>query len=228
MIENLILAGILQFNSVGDVSTLSTPSLECDRSALPEQILTVVKVNDGDTLVLRDSRSQTWRVRMAGMDTPETFYFGENQGPWAQKASAFLKSRLPANTSVRIDFDDKPCDGRGRVLAHVSDGTADINREILDQGLAVNYCVAPNYHLCTEYGAIAQRNFEEKAGFFSDPQVELPYIWRQEKKSPPLEYWVGDMETKIVVSSAEIESIPVGRRVIFYSKRWIRDPFHEK
>lgn len=217
MVDQLLLAGLMQ---------LSGGDLDCSRNALPTQSLTVVKVNDGDTLVLRDGQNQTWRVRMSGMDTPETFYFGKNQGPWAFAASKFLKERLPVSSTVQVEYDDRPCDGRGRVLAHVYQNAQDINQEILQHGLAVNYCVAPNYHHCAEYGALAQKAADEKTGLFSDPTVELPYIWRQESKSPPFEYWVGDMETKQVVSSTAMNTIPVGRRVIFYSKRWIQDPFH--
>jgi len=98
-----------------------------------------VRVVDGDTLELDGGE----RVRLIGVDTPETVdprrpvqYFGK-------EASAFAR-RLAQGRSVRLEYDQETSDRYGRTLAYVylPDGTF-LNAEIIRQGYGHAYTRFP-------------------------------------------------------------------------------------
>ena len=100
---------------------------------------TVIRVVDGDTIILNGKE----RVRLIGVDTPETVdprrpvqYFGK-------EASAFTK-RTVEGKRVRLEYDQTRKDRYGRTLAYVylEDGTF-LNAEIVKQGYGHAYTRFP-------------------------------------------------------------------------------------
>ncbi len=100
---------------------------------------TVVRVVDGDTVILNGRE----RVRLIGVDTPETVdprrpiqYFGK-------EASAFTK-RMVEGKRVRLEYDQTRKDRYGRTLAYVylEDGTH-LNAEIVKRGYGHAYTRFP-------------------------------------------------------------------------------------
>jgi micrococcal nuclease len=98
-----------------------------------------VRAVDGDTLVLDGGE----RVRLIGVDTPETVdprrpvqYFGK-------EASAFTH-RMAQGRSVRLEYDQDTRDRYGRTLAYVylENGTF-LNAEIIRQGYGHAYTRFP-------------------------------------------------------------------------------------
>ena len=98
-----------------------------------------IRVVDGDTLVLDGGE----RVRLIGVDTPETVdprrpvqYFGK-------EASAFTR-RLAQGKTVRLEYDQDTRDRYERTLAYVyfSDGTF-LNAELIRQGYGHAYTRFP-------------------------------------------------------------------------------------
>ena len=78
----------------------------------------VVRVTDGDTLVVRSGSGRRFRVRLIGIDTPEVFGGVECGG---RKASASMKRLASRGRRVRV-FGDPTQDRRdryGRLLAYV-------------------------------------------------------------------------------------------------------------
>ncbi len=225
---NILLTLVLGLNTAAAQSKRTDPEITkfCKSSSPAEKRVTVTRIGDGDTLTVEDEEARSWRVRMNGIDTPESWYKEKSQGPWAKKAREYLKSRVAVGSKVTLTFERKACDGFKRLIARVLDGSTDINREMIVKGYAVNYCIAPNTDHCADYGFEAQKNMDQKIGIFSDPDLKLPYIWRQEAGDEEMfSYWIGDIETKDVIPSERMEEIPLGRRVFFYSKFWIRSPY---
>ena len=104
---------------------------------------TVERVIDGDTLVLAGGE----RVRLIGVDTPETVdprrpvqYFGK-------EASAFTR-RMAEGKRVRLEYDQDRVDRYGRTLAYVylENGTF-VNAEIIKQGCGFAYTQYPFRYL---------------------------------------------------------------------------------
>lgn len=92
----------------------------------------VERVVDGDTILLADSKE---RVRLIGVNTPETVKPNSPVEPWGPEASQFTKQFLAAG-KVRLEFDGAHRDKYGRLLAFVWVGDRMLNEELLRAGLA--------------------------------------------------------------------------------------------
>jgi micrococcal nuclease len=86
------------------------------------------------------------RVRLIGVDTPESVKPNTPVQCYAEEASKFTASLLPAGTAVRLVRDVESRDIYGRLLAYiyrVSDGLF-VNQELAEQGYARVLTIAPN------------------------------------------------------------------------------------
>ena len=99
----------------------------------------VERVVDGDTIIVRG----VGRVRLIGVDTPETVSPGRPVEFFGREASAFAK-RLLEGRSVRLEYDQDRTDRYGRTLAyvHLADGTF-VNAEIIRRGYGHAYTRFP-------------------------------------------------------------------------------------
>jgi len=138
--------GALFVLGLGIVAAAAESRAACVLDRRDEQAQ-VARVVDGDTLVLRDGR----KVRLVGMNTPETAKPDHAGEPLADEAMAALDGLLPAGSSVQLRLDHTPTDRYGRTLAHVysADGR-NIGEELLTRGLASAIVVPPNVwqHRC--------------------------------------------------------------------------------
>lgn len=105
----------------------------------------VVYVVDGDTVDLRFGDT-TERLRLLGVDTPETVDEKRPVQCYGPEASAFTRSLLPAGTKVRVVRDVEARDRFGRLLGYVfrSDDGLFVNRALLDTGHATTLPIDPN------------------------------------------------------------------------------------
>ena len=78
---------------------------------------TVTRVVDGDTLVVKVD-GQSRRVRMLGVDTPETVHPNKEVQAYGPEASAFTKKELSGRT-VWLEYDVAPLDRYQRHLAYI-------------------------------------------------------------------------------------------------------------
>jgi len=110
----------------------------------------VVRVVDGDTIILRQSavaeslkepqhrQAQTaaqYRVRLLGIDTPETVKEGTGIQAWGPEATVFTRDFLQRGL-LRVELDKRRIDRFGRSLAYVYVGDELLNAEIVRAGLA--------------------------------------------------------------------------------------------
>ena len=98
---------------------------------LPEGDFRVERVVDGDTLLLTTGA----RVRLIGVDTPETVKPDHPVEPWGPEATAFTRTFIAAG-KVRLQFDQERVDQYNRLLAYVWVGDKLLNEELLRAGLA--------------------------------------------------------------------------------------------
>jgi len=89
-------------------------------------------VVDGDTLILEGGD----RVRLIGVDTPETKHPDVPVQRFGQEASAFARKRLTGKT-VRLEFGPEKRDKYKRLLAYVWVDGELFNRELIRRGYAV-------------------------------------------------------------------------------------------
>ena len=98
------------------------PPAQQDRQRYEGQSATVVKVVDGDTLDIdiADAEYDTTRIRLWGVDTPETKHSQWGQMYFGPEASRFAKDlALGKTVKVVLEPDEKPRDKYGRLLAYV-------------------------------------------------------------------------------------------------------------
>lgn len=129
----------------------------------------VVRVIDGDTVVVPAAPATEVRIRLAGIDAPE-----EGQ-PFGQRARQFLASRV-AGRVVEISGDSQ--DRYGIILGTLWASGRDINAELVCGGMAWAYRVRseaqnPAYLQCEN----AAR--EQKKGLWKAPSLVPPWQWRK-------------------------------------------------
>jgi micrococcal nuclease len=115
---------------------------------------TVVRVIDGDTIVVRIGGHDE-DVRLIGIDTPETHKPNTPVECFGPEATARMQQLLPAGTAVQLERDAEARDRYGRLLAYVyraSDGLF-VERTMLDEGFAGVLAIAPNTAHRAELGA---------------------------------------------------------------------------
>jgi micrococcal nuclease len=116
-----------------DAPRSSSRSPEQAQSA-PDSTATLVHVQrvvDGDTLLLIGGE----RVRLIGIDTPESVKPETPPEPFGHEASEFTK-QLAEGRDVRLEFDRHREDQYGRTLAFVYIGELLLNEEIVRQGFS--------------------------------------------------------------------------------------------
>lgn len=141
---------------------LGTPSCTSGPAPREDGRATVTEVIDGDTIDV-EIGGRTERVRLIGIDTPETKKPDSPVECYGPEASAFTASLLPIGTEVLIERDIVGRDDYGRLLGYVhlvdADGgaTTFVNLEIVEQGYAVPLTIEPNSTFTQDFAAAARR-----------------------------------------------------------------------
>ena len=123
----------------------------------------VDRVVDGDTLVVDGER-----VRLIGVDTPESVKPGSPVECFGKEASAFLR-RLLAGRRVRLETDVEERDRYGRLLAYAhrrGDGLF-VNAELVRRGYATPLTIPPNVRFADRFAALARDAREGRRGLWS-------------------------------------------------------------
>jgi len=115
----------------------------------------VTSVIDGDTIeVVLAGRPD--RVRLLGVDTPETVDPHRPVGCYGPEASAFTKQHLAGRT-VRLRFDRQRRDRYGRLLAYVYLRGRFVNASLIELGYARTLSVPPNTAHAAELASLERR-----------------------------------------------------------------------
>lgn len=143
-------------------NTTTTPSI-------PKNTYQVVKVVDGDTLDVAIN-GKTVRLRLIGLDTPETVDPRKPVQCFGIAASNKAKELLTGKT-VRLEMDASQgtLDKYGRTLAYVflPDGTL-FNKYMIEEGYGHEYTYNLPYKYQEEFKAAEKRAREEKKGLWAD------------------------------------------------------------
>ena len=121
--------------------------VSCSSGATTENevLITVLKVIDGDTVDI-DIKGNTERVRLIGVNTPETKHPTKPIECFGPEASAYLTQLLPKGTTVRIERDVEARDRYGRMLLYLYLGSNDlfINLDLVARGYGTPMSIEPN------------------------------------------------------------------------------------
>lgn len=129
---------------------------------------TVTRVVDGDTIVVRIDGVEE-RVRLIGIDTPESVDPRRPVMCFGTEASAHMESLVPPGTPVRLERDVEARDRYDRLLAYVlraSDGMF-VNLAMVTDGFADQYTFPPNVAHTDEFRAAVAEARAEGRGLWS-------------------------------------------------------------
>ena len=119
-------------------AVISSPQAAADPTTTTALVLRIV---DGDTIDIRDDTRGRLRVRILGIDTPETRKPGFTMGCWGPEATEFAKSTmLGQRVALVTDPTQDTTDRYGRTLAYLvrADGW-DYSVEAARAGTAQSY-----------------------------------------------------------------------------------------
>jgi len=146
----------------------------------------VVRVVDGDTISVRLA-GRVEKVRLIGIDTPESVKPGTPVQCFALEASARAKALLPPKTAVRLVRDTEARDRYGRLLAYVyrsTDGLF-VNLALAREGFAVAYPFPPNLAHGVELAAAADSARRADLGLWQRCGNDIPHHPSGPLPSPP-------------------------------------------
>lgn len=129
----------------------------------------IVKVIDGDTVDV-SMNGHTERVRLIGIDTPETKKPNTPIQCFGPEASARTKELLPVGTPVLVQRDVEARDPYGRLLGYVY-RTSDqlfVNEELIVNGFARPLSIAPNTAFASQFAGDAQLAQSTQKGLWGE------------------------------------------------------------
>lgn len=137
----LVLAACTSDDSAAVPTTVSGDGVEANA--------TITYVVDGDTvdaLIETPEGRVEERIRLIGIDTPETKRPDTPIECYGPEATAFVENLLPVGTAVRVERDVVGRDDFGRLLGYVyrADDGVFVNHEIVRLGFATPLSIEPN------------------------------------------------------------------------------------
>lgn len=135
--------------------------------------VSVSKVVDGDTFWVDDGSEKGLKIRLIGVDTPETRNTGRKVvGYYGQEAKGFV-TRMLTGKKVRLEYDVDRFDQYGRTLAYVylEDGTF-VNAELMKQGYAMVMTFPPNVKYAELFLKLQQEARENSRGLWNEKHLE--------------------------------------------------------
>jgi micrococcal nuclease len=160
---------IQKSSPVSEKTTVKKPAPHIEAGAL----YSVTRVVDGDTVDV-DINGETERIRLIGLDTPETVDPRKPVQCFGKEASDQAKNIL---TGQKVKIETGPSQGTrdkyGRLLAYVflPDGTL-FNKMMIEQGYGHEYTYRLQYKYQTEFKAAETRARELKKGLWADGMCE--------------------------------------------------------
>jgi len=134
-----------------------------------DSFFSVTKVVDGDTFWIDDGSEKGLKVRLIGVDAPESRNTGNKTiGYYGKEASDYLKS-LIGGRKVRLEYDVDTLDQYGRTLAYVylEDGTF-VNADLLKKGYAMIMTIPPNVKYVDYFLKLSRKARKREKGLWGD------------------------------------------------------------
>lgn len=136
----------------------------------------VKAVYDGDTLLLATREDSRLKVRLYGIDAPETRKPDIAGQPFGAIAKRTLMYKVIGRqvTAEIIDIDLHK-----RVVAVIRYAGRDINREMVSEGMAWAYRQYLQGEYASEYIRVENRARSHRAGFWRDASPQPPWDFRR-------------------------------------------------
>ncbi len=130
--------------------------------------LPVKKIVDGDTFWVDDGTAKGIKIRLIGIDAPESRKsFKKEMGVYGKEAKMYLTQLLKGKI-VRLVYDVDLLDQYGRTLAYayLEDGTF-VNADLIKNGFAIILTIPPNVKFADHFYELQQEARNTKKGLWS-------------------------------------------------------------
>ncbi|MCU5745605.1 thermonuclease family protein [Staphylococcus sp. SQ8-PEA] len=139
----VIIIGVLTFQYINHTGPFKNNNPEQHGPEHTEKVH-IDRVVDGDTFVAHKSNGDRIKVRLIGIDTPETVKPNTPVQPYGKEASNYSKRHLNQK-DVFLEYDKEKEDRYGRTLAYVwLDNQTLYNKKLVEEGLAREKYFSPN------------------------------------------------------------------------------------
>lgn len=177
-------------NNVSNVSEQETVS-QTEESKEQLEAVTLVRVVDGDTVVVRRDSGETIKVRLIGIDTPESVNPDTSKNTESGKAaSEYVERELPVNQTYYLEYDEEKEDKYGRTLAYLwytndiiepeNDEYVSVfmlNAVLLKKGYATTMKIEPNVKYADMFERIKNNAKESKAELWTAADFSNLHGW---------------------------------------------------
>lgn len=151
------------------VLVVTIQSCHPSRQNTSEEYYRVTKVVDGDTFWIDDGSESGLKIRLIGVDAPETRRSARKEiGHYGEKAKLFL-TELLLYKDIRLEYDVSLKDRYGRTLAYVylRDGTF-VNALLIKEGYATVLTIPPNVEHADEFVNHQRQARKKGKGLWAD------------------------------------------------------------
>lgn len=139
-----------------------------DLQAADRVTVHVERVVDGDTVIVNHTDGRRERIRLTGIDTPESVHQDvARNSEYGAVASDYTKARL-ADRDVQLEFDVEPSDRYGRGLAYVWVDGILFNEELIRLGYAKALPRQANQKYMADFLAAQREAKRSGAGFWAE------------------------------------------------------------
>jgi micrococcal nuclease len=146
---------------------LSLSPLTLAASTTTGENATVARVIDGDTIQVKLSKGETEKVRIIGIDAPETVDLRKSVQCFGKEAAAKMKKLLTRKKVILVKNPAEDRDKYKRLLRYVELKDEDIGATMIREGYAFSYKLFPHPRL-EEYNALEQQAREDKKGLWGE------------------------------------------------------------
>jgi len=138
----------------------------------PTIMVQVTRVIDGDTIEV-NMQGKTEKVRLIGIDTPETVHPEKEVEYYGKEASNFTKSKLESQ-QVELEFDVQERDKYGRLLAYVWLNGQLFNEILVKEGYAKVSTYPPNVKYVDKFTVAQKEAREQGRGLWGEKTAQQP------------------------------------------------------
>lgn len=186
----LIMLGLVSFLAIQfDVSNIikdnysSVEDIFKKEVVLEERQAEIVRVIDGDTVVVKTDKGEEERIRLLLIDTPESVHPTEPEQLFGKESSDYAKEVLREGDIVKLEVGNPERDHYERLLAYIWIDDINFNQLMIEKGYArVGYVYEPNTKYLKEFeeAEIKAKNKKENIwsidGYVKDDGFDMSVI----------------------------------------------------
>jgi len=129
----------------------------------------VTRIVDGDTFWIDDGSPKGLKIRLIGIDAPESRTSGQKmKGFYGEESTGYITS-LIGDSKVRLEYDVTRYDQYGRTLAYVYlDNGTFVNAEMVKNGFATVMTFPPNVKYADTFVDLARKARKQNKGLWKN------------------------------------------------------------